>query len=189
MNGLIRIIGGKWRGRKLPVLEHDGLRPTTDRVKETLFNWLMPIIHDASCIDCFSGSGSLAFEALSRGAKQAVLIEKNKMAATQLSKNSQILQASNIAIFNTDLFSWLEKGNSNTPSFDIAFIDPPFHQQLVQKSIMCLENNNWLNDGAYIYVEAEKNSLQHSQIPQNWHLHREKVTGQVHSYLFIRETI
>lgn len=187
MNGFIRVIGGKWRGRKLPVLDHEGLRPTTDRVKETLFNWLMPVIHDATCLDCFAGSGSLGFEALSRGAKHVVMLEKNRAATIQLKQNIQLLQATMGTVYNTDTFSWLEHQNSQT--FNIVFIDPPFHQQLAQKSIMYLENNNLLSDGAYIYVETEKNSLLSSEVPKNWHLHREKVAGQVHSQLFIRETI
>lgn len=187
MNGFIRIIGGKWRGRKLPVLDHNGLRPTTDRVKETLFNWLMPIIHDASCLDCFAGSGSLGLEALSRGAKQVILIEKNRAVAQQLEKNVQLLQASNIQVSNCDTLDWLAKDADQ--QFDLVFIDPPFHQQLVGLTIQSLENNRWLNSGAHIYIETEKNGLLNNQLPSNWRLHREKTTGQVHSYLFIRETI
>lgn len=185
MTGTIRIIGGKWRGRKLPVLDHDGLRPTTDRVKETLFNWLMPVIHDAVCLDCFAGSGSLGFEALSRGAKQVVMLEKNKSVATQLNKNKQRLQVTDLSLVNTDSLIWLQSGPKQL--FNIAFIDPPFHQQLLPQTINALENNHWLNDGAYIYIEAEKGGLTNHQIPPNWQLHREKLTGQVHSYLFIRE--
>jgi len=187
MNGFIRIIGGKWRGRKLPVLDNEGLRPTTDRVKETLFNWLMPIITDSSCLDCFSGSGSLAFEALSRGAKHAILIEKNKLAATQLTKNTQLLQTSNCHIVNANTLNWLKQTASE--QFDVVFIDPPFNQQLTSKVIALLEQNNWIKSDTYIYIETEKSGLHPNHIPPNWQLYREKITGQVHSYLFIREQI
>jgi len=91
MNGSIRIIGGKWRGRKLSVLDKQGLRPTTDRVKETLYNWLMPVIQSSVCLDCFSGSGSLGFEAASRGAQNVTLLEKDKQVANQLKKNKQLI--------------------------------------------------------------------------------------------------
>ncbi|WP_392560882.1 16S rRNA (guanine(966)-N(2))-methyltransferase RsmD [Orbus sturtevantii] len=187
MNGFIRIIGGKWRGRKLSVLNSEGLRPTTDRVKETLFNWLMPVIAESSCLDCFSGSGSLAFEALSRGAAHALLIEKNKSTAIQLTKNKQLLQASNCHIINSDTLNWLKQ--TANQQFDIIFIDPPFYQQLVPHIIILIEQNNWIKPGAYIYIETEKNGLQSSHIPATWQLHREKITGQVQSYLFISEQV
>lgn len=185
MIGLIRIIGGKWRGRKLPVLDSNGLRPTTDRVKETLFNWLMPVIQDANCLDCFSGSGSLGFESISRGAYKSTLVEKNVTIAKQLKKNCQLLNAQNIEIINHDLISWLNKPASQ--QFDLVFIDPPFHQNLTEATISLLENNGWLKNGSYIYIETETlyNQLA-QQIPSNWYLHREKIAGQVHSRLFIR---
>lgn len=185
MNGFIRVIGGKWRGRKLPVLDNEGLRPTTDRVKETLFNWLMPVIHDANCLDCFAGSGSLGFEALSRGAKHVTLLEKNRTAAQQLNKNKQLLQIQNGHILQTDTINWL--ASSADQKFDVVFVDPPFHHGLASKTIQRLETYDWLSNGAYIYVETEQNGLLSRDVPLNWTLHREKTTGQVHSYLFIRE--
>lgn len=185
MIGSIRIIGGKYKGRKLPVLSQDGLRPTTDRVKETLFNWLMPVIQDATCLDCFSGSGSLAFEALSRGAKCVVMLEKNKQTAAQLKKNSLLLKSDNLAIHTTDSLNYLNQ--SALQQFDIVFIDPPFHQGLASKTISYLETYNWLQNDAYIYVETEINYPLIAHIPTNWQLHREKKMGQVHSYLFKRE--
>ncbi|RKS84657.1 16S rRNA m(2)G-966 methyltransferase [Orbus hercynius] len=185
MNGFIRVIGGKWRGRKLPVLDSEGLRPTTDRVKETLFNWLMPAIHDSTCLDCFAGSGSLGFEALSRGAQHVTMLEKQRATALQLEKNKHLLQSTNCSVVNTDALNWLSQ--SAKLQFDIVFIDPPFHQMLTTQAIAHLENGNWLSDNAYIYVETEKSGLLIQHIPSNWTLHREKTAGQVHSYLFIRE--
>lgn len=185
MNGSIRIIGGKWRGRKLSVLDKQGLRPTTDRVKETLYNWLMPIIQNSNCLDCFSGSGSLGFEAASRGAQSVTLLEKDKQTANQLKKNKQLIAGDNIDIYATDTFQWLDKPAQK--QFDVVFIDPPFHQSLIEKTVQLLENNHWLTSSAYIYIESETNHDLTSYIPSNWYLHREKTAGQVHSYLFIRE--
>lgn len=187
MNGSIRIIGGKWRGRKLSVLDRQGLRPTTDRVKETLYNWLMPVIHNSVCLDCFSGSGSLGFEAASRGAKSVTLLEKDKQVAQQLTKNKQLISCDTIDIYQTDTLLWLNKQTQQ--QFDIVFIDPPFHQSLVAKTVNQLEDNNWLKSSSYIYIETEIDHNVMAYIPTNWRLHREKIAGQVHSYLFIRENI
>ncbi|MWP48301.1 MULTISPECIES: 16S rRNA (guanine(966)-N(2))-methyltransferase RsmD [unclassified Gilliamella] len=185
MNGSIRIIGGKWRGRKLTVLDKQGLRPTTDRIKETLYNWLMPVIHGSHCLDCFAGSGSLGFEAASRGAKSVTLLEKDKQVAQLLNKNKQLIACDVIEIYQTDTLEWLKK--TAPKQFDIVFIDPPFHQSLVAKTVSQLEQNNWLKPSAYIYIETEIGHDLTTYIPTHWHLHREKTAGQVHSYLFIRK--
>jgi 16S rRNA (guanine966-N2)-methyltransferase len=177
--GSIRIIAGKHRGRKLPVLMADGLRPTTDRVKETVFNWLMPYIHDANCLDCFAGAGSLGFEALSRGAAHVTLIELNNAAAKQLQTNKQLLNADNIIVTNTNLLNFLK--SSTKQHFDLVFIDPPFREGLVIQTAELL-NKGWLANQALIYVEMEINSDQ--QLPNNWQLLKEKVAGQVAYRLF-----
>lgn len=184
MTGSIRIIGGKWRGRKLPVLDSDGLRPTADRIKETLFNWLMPVIQDATCLDCFSGSGSLGFEAYSRGASAVTLLEKTRHIATQLQKNSQLLAATGCTVVATDSLIWLKQ--PAIQQYDIVFIDPPFNQQLVGMTIDVLESQGWLKPNSYIYVETELN-CNLATLPSSWQLHRQKTTDQVHSRLYIRE--
>lgn len=173
-SGSIRIIAGKHRGRKLPVLMAEGLRPTTDRVKETVFNWLMPYIPDAICLDCFAGAGSLGFEALSRGAARVNLVELNKAAAKQLLVNKQRLSAENIVISNTCVLDFLK--NQAVQAFDLVFIDPPFRQNLVTQTCELL-NNGWLAEQALIYVEMEAETSQ--QIPSNWQLLKEKIAGQV----------
>lgn len=182
--GNIRIIAGKYRGRKLPVLMADGLRPTTDRVKETLFNWLMPYIQNAHCLDCFAGAGSLGFEALSRGAAKTKLIELNKNAAKQLLANKQLINANNIEIINANVLDFLKVRPE--VGFDIVFIDPPFRQDLVTQTCEMLEQG-WLNEQALIYVEMESEGNQ--QLPSNWQLLKEKVAGQVAYRLFQREYI
>jgi len=179
--GSIRIIAGKHRGRKLPVLDAEGLRPTTDRVKETVFNWLMPYLHNANCLDCFAGAGSLGFEALSRGAAQVHLIELNKAAAKQLLANKQLLKADNIAVNNVDVLSFLK--TQAQQSFDLVFIDPPFRQNLVTQTCELLENG-WLAEQALIYVETEAEGNQ--TIPSNWQLLKEKIAGQVAYRLYQR---
>jgi len=172
--GSIRIIAGLHRGRKLPVLMAEGLRPTTDRVKETVFNWLMPFIQDSNCLDCFAGSGGLGFEALSRGASHVSLIELNKAAALQLKENQQLLKTDNITIINSDAISFIK---SNTQKFDVVFLDPPFRKGFVEQTTQLL-NENSLADNALIYIEME--SEQNDQkLPLNWKLMKEKVAGQV----------
>ena len=176
--GKIRIIAGKHKGRKLPVLMADGLRPTTDRVKETVFNWLMPYINQAHCLDCFAGSGGLGFEAMSRGAAQVTLVELNRAAAKQLLANKELLKADNVTVVNSDALSFLKQDSTaNTDkSFDLVFLDPPFRQQLVEQAAQLL-NNYGLAEEALIYVEMETESKQ--VMPANWQLLKEKIAGQV----------
>lgn len=182
--GQIRIIGGKWRGRKLPVRDSEGLRPTTDRIKETLFNWLMPVVREARCLDCFAGSGALGFEALSRFADTVTFIELDKQNAQLLTENKTRLQAENATIINSNSLMVLGQiGNA----FDVVFIDPPFRKGLLNETIELLEKNQWLADESWIYIESEAESSL-TNIPVNWQLHREKIAGQVAYRLFIRHS-
>lgn len=182
-SGQIRIIGGQWRGRKIPVPDIPGLRPTTDRVRETLFNWLAPFIVDARCLDCFAGSGALGIEALSRYAAGATLIEMDKNVARQLQQNLATLQASQGKILNANTLNVLAQ--PGTPH-QIVFVDPPFRKGLLDDTVRLLETNGWLADTALIYVESEiENGM--PAVPGSWTLHREKVAGQVAYRLFIRE--
>lgn len=180
--GQIRIIGGKWRGRKLPVPDSPGLRPTTDRVRETLFNWLAPIIQEAHCLDCYAGSGALGLEALSRYAAQVTLIEYERNIAKQLSTNLDLLSAQNAKVINDSALTYLSQ--SGKP-YDVVFLDPPFRKGMLSETIKLLEEQNWLADESWIYVEAESESTA-IDVPVNWQLHREKVAGQVAYRLYIR---
>ncbi len=177
--GNIRIISGKHKGRKLPVLMAEGLRPTTDRVKETVFNWLMPYIQDSNCLDCFAGSGSLGFEALSRGAAQVTFLELNPDAAKQLQVNKATLKAENINIHKTDALAFLQKPPAK---YSLVFIDPPFRKNLVSQTAELI-NQHALTDDALIYVEMEKDHNS-QQLPNNWRLLKEKVAGQVSYRLY-----
>ena len=176
--GSVRLISGKFRGRKLPVILAKGLRPTTDRVKETVFSWLMPYMHSSRCLDCFAGSGSLGFEALSRGASEVTLLELNRQAAEQLKKNKCLLKADNLTIHQTDSLTFLQ---NPLTTFDIVFIDPPFNKALVDQTINYL-NNGWLAENAIIYIEMEQNGQ--FDIPLDWTLLKEKTAGQVTYRLF-----
>ncbi|NRB81955.1 MAG: 16S rRNA (guanine(966)-N(2))-methyltransferase RsmD [Saccharospirillaceae bacterium] len=172
--GSIRIIAGKYRGRKLPVLMAEGLRPTTDRVKETVFNWLMPYIQDSICLDCFAGSGGLGFEALSRGAAQVSFVELNKAATKQLQENQHLLKAVNMSVIQSNALEFIKK---NTQKYDVVFLDPPFRKGFIEQTAKLL-NENSLAEDALIYVEMESEQ-NHQQLPESWQLLKEKVAGQV----------
>lgn len=184
-DGFIRVISGQFRGRKLPVKDVQGLRPTTDRIKETVFNWLMQDTRDANVLDCFAGSGGLGFEALSRFASNATFLELDSSAAKQLEQNISTLKLINAQVKHTNSLSFLEQKNSNTP-FDLVFVDPPFRKNLAQTSCNLLEINNWLNEDALIYVEVESD-LNTFKPPSNWLLIKEKKAGQVFCRLYQRQ--
>lgn len=183
--GEVRVISGKWRGRKLTVLDADGLRPTTDRVKETLFNWLMHDINGATVLDCFAGSGSLAIEALSRFAASATLVERDASLARHLMQNLQKLQCDNARVLNQDCLSLLTA--STAQQYDIVFIDPPFRHNLAVPCCQALEQKQWLTANALIYLETEK-ELQLSALPANWRLLKEKIAGQLAYRLYQRSS-
>ncbi|MBN2647909.1 MAG: 16S rRNA (guanine(966)-N(2))-methyltransferase RsmD [Thiotrichales bacterium] len=180
--GEIRMIGGDWRGRKLPVRMAEGLRPTSDRIRETLFNWLQFEVAGARVLDLFAGSGALGFEALSRGAQSAVFLEKSQENAQQLQRNLQYLATSKGLVVQTDSLQWLKRNAEQT--FDLVFLDPPFHQSLMQLSLNLLFEYNWLNpQGAWFYLEQEK-TLPWPNLPSDCRLHREKTTSQARCGLF-----
>ncbi|ENQ5773045.1 16S rRNA (guanine(966)-N(2))-methyltransferase RsmD [Vibrio fluvialis] len=181
-SGQVRIISGLWRGRKLPVHDAEGLRPTTDRVKETLFNWLAQDIPHAKCLDLFAGSGGLGFEAASRQAEKVTMLEMNPQAFAQLKTNIAALKASTIEAINTDTLAYLKQPGQ---AYDVVFIDPPFRQGLLQETVQLLEQNGWLAANAMIYIESEK-ELPLTELPESWQLYREKLAGQVCYRLFER---
>ncbi|MCE2573874.1 16S rRNA (guanine(966)-N(2))-methyltransferase RsmD [Motilimonas eburnea] len=183
-SGQIRIIAGQWRGRKLPVKDLEGLRPTTDRVKETVFNWLAMDVRDTNCLDCFSGSGSLGLEALSRYAASALLLERDKSAAKQLQTNFDTVKASNGKVVCTDTLAFLAQPAQQ--EFDLVFVDPPFRKGLLEPCCESLENNGWLSENALIYVEREK-ELTQPNLPSNWTLIKDKTAGQVIYQVYQRQ--
>ncbi len=179
--GQLRIIGGTWRSRKLPVADVEGLRPTPDRVRETLFNWLTGWVANARCLDAFSGTGALGLEALSRGASEALFLEYSPKAAQTLKSNLQTLRSENARVEQTDALQWLSRPALQT--YNLVFLDPPFRKQLLQPVCEQLQANGWLAQDALVYVEAEK-ELSPLPVPANWELWKEKSAGQVISCLY-----
>ncbi len=177
--GQLRIIGGQWRGRKLAFPAIEGLRPTTDRVRETLFNWLAPRIEGSRCLDLFAGSGALGLEALSRGAAEAVLVERDARAAEALRQHLATLGSAAGQVVQADALAYLDGA---AEPFDVVFLDPPFRRDLLAPACERLASGGWLAPGAYIYVESEGENPP-AALP--WELYRDKRAGQVAYQLYI----
>ena len=171
---VVRIIGGRHRGRKLPFAEMPGLRPTGDRIRETLFNWLQPVIEGARCLDLFSGSGALGMEAASRGAGRVVMVEQAGSVVRQLERNRELLGLDQIEIVRADALQFLEQPAS---PFDIVFLDPPFDSDLLAPLCQRL-TLGWLADDARIYLE-EDISRPFPELPEDWHWLKQKTAGRV----------
>jgi 16S rRNA (guanine966-N2)-methyltransferase len=183
--GAIRIISGQWRGRKLPVLDAQGLRPTTDRNKETLFNWLMPTIANSKCLDAFAGSGGLGFEALSRYASHVTFIERDKRVGNELQKNLQTL---NVAAEKAQLIMGdsVQVLQGLVEPFDVIFLDPPFQKDLLNPIIEKIYIASLLKPKGLIYIECEAQGRGYV-VPNNWSCIKEKQSSQIISRLYQRE--
>lgn len=179
----LRIIGGEWRGRKLRFPDAPNLRPTPDRVRETIFNWLAPMINGAHCLDLFAGSGALGLEALSRGAAFTTFVDSHNKVTSTLNEHLDILKSKDHAeVLQMDGVKFL-KGSSQ--KYDLVFLDPPYHLDFMQKVIPLLEENKWLADNAMLYLEIEKRQSL-PELPENWDQLKEKTAGEVNYFLFQR---
>lgn len=179
--GHVRIVGGRWRGTKLRVIDRPGLRPSSDRVRETLFNWLLPMLPGARVLDLFAGTGALGLEALSRGAAEAVLVEHDRDAADALRDTIARLEGGQAAqLVQADAMAWLHA--QPEASFDLAFVDPPFDANLwggvLPQLLPRLKETGWL------YIEAPATDA--SPPPPGWRLHREGRTRDVRYALYRR---
>lgn len=187
--GSVRIIGGSWRGRKLSVANARGLRPTADRVRETVFNWLAPDTPNARCLDLFAGTGALGLEALSRGASYCCFVEQNREVAETLRGNLQTLDSSDRSdVYQRDALAYLADLSSKeaaTPPFDLVFLDPPFADELLSPVLAELANSAQLSASAQIYIEHP--STYPSPAPQGWCLRRNKQSGDVSYGLLERD--
>ncbi len=184
MKNQVRIIAGQWRGRKLVFPTLAGLRPTPDRVREMLFNWLQYDIVCARCLDLYAGSGALGFEAASREANFALLVEHDTQAAMAIRGNVDEFNASGkIKIKQQDVGEFL---NGPSEAFDLVFLDPPFGKGLVEYCCQALENLGWLSAQAKIYVETERTGTI-LEIPDNWRRLKQKTVGAVCCCLFERK--
>ena len=176
----LRIIGGEWRSRQLPIPEVEGLRPTPDRVRETLFNWISPYVPGAVCADLFCGSGALGLEALSRGAKQVTFVDSSRLVTKQMQANLSTLQARHGQVFTQGADLYLQQ--SPQQAFDLVFLDPPFRKGWLEKMIPLLQQG-WLAERALVYIEMEKETALPA-LPAYWQLLKEKTAGQLVYRLF-----
>ena len=175
--GEVRIIGGQWRSRKLPFHAADGLRPSGDRLRETLFNWLAPDIAGGRCPGLFAGSGALGLEALSRGAAHCDFVEKNPARAEQIRRHLQTSRCEDGSVHGRSAESYLKVADGG---WHIVFLDPPFNQSLLPTAIEALDGK--LAEDALIYVETARGEP--FSAPAQWQEHRHKVAGQVECRLF-----
>ena len=174
--GRLRIVAGKWRSRLLPVADAPGLRPTAERVRETLFNWLANRIADSHCLDLYAGTGALAFEALSRGASAVTLVEKSSRVARGLQQSKGLLEADAATIECQDAQHFLQV-RPDSP-YDIVFLDPPFAEDLLEESCRLLQSNGWLGRQAVVYLEQDKRQPPF-ELPAGWQIEKEKIAGNV----------
>lgn len=180
--GQLRIIAGKWRRRKLAFPDQQTLRPTPDRVRETLFNWLQADLAGSICLDLFAGSGALGFEAASRGAKRVIMVEKNREAADSIEQNRAQLEAVMTEIVHADAIAWLV---SNQQVFDIVFVDPPYRTDSLNRCCKLLESGKNLAENAKIYIEHALGD-DAVDIPPGWQCIRSRSAGQVSYKLYSR---
>ncbi len=183
--GSVRIIGGSWRGRRVEVLDGAELRPTPDRVRETLFNWLMPVLTGARCLDLYAGTGALGIEALSRGAAECWFVERDARLAAAL--EATLLRfigqgaprpdaaAARGRVLVTDALRWLDRPPLHT--CDVVFLDPPYAANNLGDLCKLLARG-WLGESALVYLETSR-SLKWPVLPDGWQLHRESQAGDV----------
>lgn len=175
----LRIIGGEWRGRRIRFPGTGGIRPTPDRVRETLFNWLMARVPGSRCLDLFAGSGALGLEALSRGAAHATFVERDRDNAAQLRETASALAPGRASVVEADALAWLTRPQQ---PFDIVFLDPPFAAGVLTEAMQRLDANNHLAPDPYIYLETPAKAGPPG-LPAGWQLHRTGRAGAVGYHL------
>lgn len=182
MSNKLRIIGGQWRSRILGFEALPGLRPTPNRIRETLFNWLQYDIAGSQCLDLFAGSGALGFEAASRGAAKVLLVEQAAKHCQHLHTNAALLHATQITIYQQNVLAFL---TGEVQACDVVFMDPPFNEPWVPTVCQILETRGWLNQAAKIYIEVPANARL-TDLPGTWQCVRHKIAGAVGAYLLQR---
>lgn len=179
--GKLRVIAGKWRGTKIPVEDVAALRPTPDRIRETLFNWLQIQILDAICLDLFAGSAALSFEAASREAKHVDCVEQDSRLIKNIQTLAKQLEAKDtIHIHRANAMQWLESCNTQ---YDIIFLDPPFKQDLILPILQTIKSKALLNTNARVYIEFEKGLDLSAEIKADWEVLKTAHAGEVQAYL------
>jgi len=180
--GSLRIIGGQWRSQLVRFSGSHSLRPTPDAVRETLFNWLTPIVQGATCLDLFSGSGALGFEAASRGALRVDLVDQNQHVCQQLLRTRESLSADQVHIHYQGALRFLADTHHR---FNIVFLDPPFQSSLSTQIIKAIEQSKILHDQSLVYLEKSKKYAD-PVIPRNWKIFKEKTTASIVYRLYER---
>ena len=171
----VRVIGGAWRSRRISFPDHEGLRPSADRVRETLFNWLGQELGGQSCLDLFAGSGALGFEALSRGAGRVVMVEKSRRVCEALRRNAELLEAKNLSVHCADALEFATAAAADAAArFDVVFLDPPFRSALLEQALPLVAP--LLRPGARVYVE----SAAAFAASGGWRVLKHGRAGQVH---------
>lgn len=177
----VRIIAGRWRGTKLPVVLQDDVRPTPSRVRETLFNWLQARIEGSYCLDLFAGSGALGFEAVSRGAAHATLVDNDQQIISLLSAQVEKLDAQEVSLIRADALSYM---NNCSDQFDIIFLDPPYSKYNPNELLENIADIGCVKKGGLIYLEASPEKFPKT-LPQSWQWQRQLKAGQVECGLVV----
>ncbi|WP_343154801.1 16S rRNA (guanine(966)-N(2))-methyltransferase RsmD [Buchnera aphidicola (Pseudoregma panicola)] len=176
----MKIISGKLKSRKINIKKNNIIRPTTCLMRKIIFEWLSKYINKSKCLDCFSGSGILSIEAISRNAKHVTCIEKNFYIYKNILNNIKILSIKNAKIININILNWLKKQGK---PYDIIFLDPPFYNKIIDKVIYFLKKNNWTKKNTFIYLEKQ---IKHKiKIPKNWISFKKKNIGQTIGILYL----
>ncbi len=181
-NQTLRIIGGNYRGRKITFPDFPDIRPTPNRIRETLFNWLTPHLTGAHCLEPFAGSGILSIEALSRGAQSVTLIDKSGpiIQNIKLQLSALGMDPTRISLHQDDAINWLkQQSGTETRRFDIVFLDPPFTTRLLERTCELLARSELLSESALVYLESDA-ELSSQSLPADWLLYRHKKAGSVH---------
>jgi len=182
MKNTVRIIGGRYRGKNITFIPEQHLRPTPNRVRETVFNWLRPHLPNAVCLDAFAGSGALGIEALSQGAANVVLIEANPRVFEQLQRTATALQSLSLQVIHADFIAWLAHTST---SFNIIFLDPPFSGHQLSTCIRHIEINSLLAPNGFLYIEFERHTP--PTLSEQWKTHKLQYAGQVGYGLYTRD--
>ncbi len=182
--GRLRIVAGIWRSRLLQISDVPGLRPTSERIRETLFNWLGSDVRGAVCLDLFAGTGALGLEALSRGAARAVFVERSNAAVAALRENIRLLDASDAQVVHGDAREFLR--GPQPQKYDLVFLDPPFAAELLDELCRLLCEQELLATGARVYLELGR-SQPTPDLPDGWAVLKDKMAGNVRYMLVLPE--
>ncbi len=182
-SGRLRIVAGKWRSRLLDIAAVPGLRPTPERIRETLFNWLSPRIHGARCLDLFAGTGALGLEALSRGAQSVVFVERASRAVATLQHNIETLAADGAVVLQMDALDYLDEERQER--FDLVFLDPPFAAEMLDELCRLIAQRQVLAEDAHIYLEQDRSNPE-PDLPDGWRILKNKTAGNVR-YMLVQQ--